>query len=187
MRKIILNLAVSLDNYIEGPQGETDWMTFSTETGKILQAYLREIDTVLYGRISYEKWGTYQPPVDAGDFEKDFYRALGAMQSYVFSSGKTPVSGNPTVITDSISERMRTLKAQPGKNIWLYGGAELIQTFMELNLVDEFRLAVYPIILGAGKPLFDALSCRVPLELIEVQSHASGVVALTYRPQLQEK
>lgn len=182
MRKIILNLAVSLDNYIEGPNGETDWLTFSEETGKVLHNYLKEIDTILYGRTSYEKWGTYVPEENAMDFEKDFYNATDKMAKYVFSKSIPDFKGSPIIVAANIAQRMQDLKKQSGKNIWLYGGAGLISTFMNLGLIDEFRLAICPIVLGKGKPLFKDLKDRTKLELLDVQSHTSGFLALTYRP-----
>lgn len=181
MRKIILCLAVSFDGYIEGPNGEIDWLSFSEETGKALNKFLQDIDTVLYGRVSYEAWGNYEPAEDGADFEKDFYSKLHAMRKYVFSTSKSQFPGNPVVVQSGIKKSMEDLKKQPGKNIWLYGGGSLITTFMNLDLVDEFQIAVYPIVLGAGKPLFKDIDHRVPLKLISVESYESGAVLFTYQ------
>ncbi|MEE1964240.1 dihydrofolate reductase family protein [Allomuricauda taeanensis] len=180
-RKVILNLAVSLDGYIEGPNGEIDWLTFSEETGKVLHSFLEEIDTILYGRISYEKWGTYTPESDSPDFERSFYKKTGNMSKYVFSSTKNRFDGHPNVVQSEIKRAIGQLKQQEGKDIWLYGGARLITTFFNLDLIDELRLAVSPIILGEGKPLFNGISDRKKLELVKSESHKSGMVSLTYR------
>ena len=180
MRKIILSLAVSFDGFIEGPNKEIDWLSFTPETGEVLNKFLQEIDTVLYGRVSYEAWGTYQPAADAADFEKNFYSKLNSMKKYVFSSTKPAFDGNPTVVQSDIREAMQALKKQPGKNIWLYGGSGLITTFMNLDLVDEFMIAVMPVILGAGKPLFKDIDHRVKLQLLEVKGSPSGAVQFTY-------
>lgn len=180
MRKIILTLAVSLDGFIEGPNREIDWIEFSEETGNTLNKFLEEIDTVLYGRVSYEAWGNYSPADDSSDFEKNFYRKLKKMTKYVFSSSKTEFDGNPMVVKSDIKHTIENLKQQSGKDIWLYGGASLISTFVNLNLVDEFRLAVFPIILGEGNPLFKEIKQRVKLKLLEVKSSKSGVVELNY-------
>lgn len=180
-RKVILNLAVSLDGYIEGPNGEIDWLVFSEETGKVLHKFLGEIDTILYGRISYEKWGTYVPADDSPDFEKNFYEKTGKMSKYVFSTSKNDFDGNPKVVQSEIQKTIGHIKGQSGKNIWLYGGAKLITSFFNLNLIDELRLAVCPIILGAGKPLFKDILDREKLNLVKSENHESGIVALTYR------
>lgn len=180
MRKVIMTLAVSLDGFIEGPNRETDWMTFTEETGDALGAFLKEIDAVFYGRVSYEAWGNYVPADDASEFEKDFYKKLDKMTKYVFSRSKTEFDGNPAVINSDVAHVVEDLKRQSGKNIWLYGGAGLISSFVNLNLVDEFRLAVFPIILGAGNPLFKDIQQRVKLKLLKVAGSKMGVVELRY-------
>lgn len=180
MRKIILTLAVSLDGFIEGPNREVDWIEFSEETGKALGKFLKEIDTILYGRTSYEAWGNYTPSDTSSDFEKNFYKTLNNMTKYVFSSSKAKFDGNPIVVKSDILHTIQNLKQRAGKNIWLYGGASLISTFVNLNLVDEFRLAVFPIILGDGNPLFKEIKYRTKLKLLEVNSGKSGVVELRY-------
>lgn len=180
MRKIILTLAVSLDGFIEGPNREIDWIEFTPETGDALGKFLEEIDTVLYGRISYEMWGTFTPADEASEFEKDFYRKLDKMTKYVFSTSKTEFEGNPIVLSAEIKETIEDLKRQPGKHIWLYGGASLISTFVNLDLVDEFRLAIFPVILGAGNPLFKDIEHRVKLKLLKVADSKMGVAELHY-------
>ncbi len=182
MRKIILNLAVSLDGFIEGPNKEVDWMVFDEETGIALNSFLQEIDTVLYGRVSYEMWGDYFPSDDGSDFEKEFYLTLNKMSKYVFSSSKTEFGGKPILVSSDVAEKMRDLKQKPGKNIWLYGGAGLISTFMNLNLIDEFRIAVIPIILGGGTPMFKEIKRRTKLKLLKTEASRSGVVQLFYAP-----
>lgn len=180
MRKIILSLATSLDGYIEGPDGEVDWMVFSEETGKALGAFLQDIDTILYGRVSYETWGNYMPSENASVFEKDFYNTTNKMQKYVFSASKNEFAGNPTIIQSNLGHAMNKLKQQPGKSIWLYGGASLVSSFVNLNLIDEFRIAVMPLILGNGKPLFKEIQNRVKLKLLKVNVSKSGVVESIY-------
>jgi dihydrofolate reductase len=154
MRKIILCLAVSLDGYIEGPNQETDWMVFDEETGIALNKFIQEIDIILYGRVSFERYGNYSPAEDSTSTEKGFYDTVNKMKKYVFTSSKTTFEGNPTVVNENIEQTIQNLKQQPGKNIWLYGGAGLITTFVNLHLIDEFRIAIIPIILGDGNPLF---------------------------------
>lgn len=181
MRKVILCLAVSFDGFIEGPNKETDWLSFSEESGKALHKFLAGIDTILYGRVSYEAWGNYSPAADSAAFEKNFYDKVNKMTKYVFSSSKNTFDGNPVVVQSGIQNSMEQLKQQPGKDIWLYGGAGLISTFMNLNLIDEFRLAIYPVVLGAGNPLFKNIAHRVKLKLTEVKGGASGVIEVTYQ------
>jgi dihydrofolate reductase len=180
MRKIILCCAVSFDGFIEGPNGELDWIVFGEEGGSALTDFIKEIDAVLYGRISYEMWGNPELTDDSSEFEKHFYGELAKMDRYVFSRSKTEFDGNASVVDSGIPELIGKLKQQPGKNIWLYGGASLITTFMNLGLVDEFRLAVMPVILGQGKPLFKDIEKTLKLRLVDTTTSTGGVLGITY-------
>ena len=181
MKNIILSVATSLDGYIEGPNREVDWLSFSEETANVLEKFLDEIGTVFYGRVSYEGWGNYVPGEESSDFEKSFYRRLGKMSKVVFSTTKDSFVGKPFVIKNDIENAVNKLKQEKGKNIWLYGGADLVTTFVNYNLIDEYRVAVFPIILGSGKPLFNGINHRVNLKLHEVKTGKSGVVEYCYR------
>lgn len=181
MKNIILSVATSLDGYIEGPKGEVDWLSFSEETAEVLEKFLDEIDTVFYGRVSYEAWGNYMPVEEGTDFEKNFYRRLNQMRKIVFSTTKDSFAGKAFVIKNDIENAVNKLKRESGKNIWLYGGADLVTTFVNYNLIDEYRIAVFPIILGSGKPLFKGINHRVKLKLHEVKAGKSGVVEYCYR------
>ena len=180
MRKVILCLAVSFDGFIEGPNGEIDWIVFDKDGGSDLMSFVEEIDTVFYGRISYELWGN--PPITdkSSEFEKSFYGALAKMDRYVFSRTKTEFEGNPTVVADGITKLVRDLKKKAGKHIWLYGGSDLIRTFMNHDLVDEYRIAIMPSIIGEGKPLFSGIVSQHKLRLIEATPSNSGVLAVKY-------
>lgn len=183
MRKIILNLAITLDGYIEGPNGELDWLVRdgTTDFGDILTEILSDKDIIFYGRISYEKWGNMQPDRDASQKLIDAYRLQNSKTKYVFSRTKTGDNTQAIFINSNIKERVLAIKQEAGKNIWLYGGAKLITTFLNLDLIDEYRLAVHPVILGKGKPLFQHIEDSHKLQLIEVKGYPSGVTLMSYK------
>ena len=182
MRKIILDLAVTLDGFIEGENGEIDWIggDNSIDFGDVLSDILTGVDTIFYGRMSYEIWGNYQPPEIASPKLKQAYRLLHNRKKYVFSTTKTFEGDNVVTIATGIEEAVREIRSQPGENIWLYGGGKLTTTFVNLNLIDVYRLAVYPVILGSGKPLFENIKKRVELQLLEVKSSELGVLLIKY-------
>lgn len=177
MRKIILDLAVSLDGYIEGPNGEIDWCIMDDDMD--FEGFLSGIDTIFYGRVSYDMWGNYQPDANATEAEKNLWKGVHAKQKYVFSSVPR-TDEKATFIHEDMTEQVRTIQQQEGKDIWLYGGAKLIKTFINHNLIDVYRISVHPVVLGAGNPLFDQLKERINLELSEVNRFRSGVVQLIY-------
>jgi dihydrofolate reductase len=184
MRQIVLDLAVTLDGFIEGPNGEIDWCIIDegpdfaeSDFGKFLQS----VDTVFYGRVSYELWGNYQPDYTAPEGIRSVFESVHGMKKYVFSKTVKSIDGNATVIDGNLAEEVSRIRNQPGKDIWLYGGGKLITSFMNLGLVDVFRLAVHPVILGAGKPLFDDIRSRNKLKLVSAVTTDAGVVVLTYQ------
>ena len=182
MRKIVLDLAVTLDGFIEGPNGEIDWCIMD---GDIMDgesgfgAFLNSIDTIFYGRVSYDLWGQFQPDSNAAAAEQQLWKTVHSKKKYVFSH-QPKDDGKATYIHGDIAAQVAAIKQQPGKNIWLYGGGKLITTFIAQGLIDVYRLAVHPVLLGEGKPLFSGFKNRVGLSLINSTSHKSGVVLLEY-------
>jgi len=183
MRNIILNLAITLDGFIEGPNGEIDWLVRDDEFdfGDILTDILSDKDIIFYGRISYDKWGNSQPDENTSQKIKDAYRLLHSKQKYVFSKTKKTDNTNTIFINSNIKESVLEIKEQPGKDIWLYGGAKITTTFLNLDLIDEYRLAVHPVILGKGKQLFENIEDRHNLTLADAKGYKSGVTLLTYK------
>lgn len=177
MRKVILDLAVTLDGFIEGPNGEIDWCIVDGEMN--FDEFLSDIDTIFYGRISCDLWGKYQPEEGASEAEKNLWKGVHSKEKYVFSRNAQQ-DDKVTFINSDIAEMVKEIKSREGENIWLYGGGSLITTFINLGLVDIFRLAVHPVILGAGKPLFSDIDQRVNLILDNIRASKSGVTLLHY-------
>lgn len=176
-RRIILDLAVTLDGFIEGKNGEVDWCIMDSEMEFI--NFLNQIDTILYGRKSYDLWGQFTPET-TDDTEKEIWELVHSKGKYVFSKTQKETDNKAIFINDNILEEVLKLKNKPGKDIWLYGGASLITTFINLGLVDEFRLSLHPVILGEGKPLFIDIKQRLNLKMVNTRTFTSGVVQLIY-------
>jgi dihydrofolate reductase len=179
MKKVILNLAVTLDGFIEGPNGEVDWciMDDDMEFG----SFIAGIDTIFYGRVSYDAWGNFQPDAAANPAEKEMWQGIHSKNKFVFSS-QNRQDDNATFISSDIANQVAEIKQQGGKDIWLYGGASLIKTFINSGLIDIYQVSVHPVVLGTGKPLFEDLKERIGLRLIDTSVFKSGVVQLTYEP-----
>ncbi|MEZ2440531.1 dihydrofolate reductase family protein [Chitinophaga sp. RCC_12] len=179
MKKVILNLAVSLDGFIEGPNGEIDWCIMDDDMD--FGSFIASIDTIFYGRVSYDAWGNFQPDATTSPAEKEMWEGIHSKNKFVFSS-QSRQDSKATFITSDIANRVAEIKRQGGKDIWLYGGASLIKTFINAGLIDVYKVSVHPVVLGAGKPLFEDLKERIGLRLIETNVFKSGVVQLTYEP-----
>lgn len=179
MRKVILDLAVTLDGFIEGQNGEIDWCIMDDEMN--FEGFLSTIDTIFYGRVSYDTWGNFQPDKNANEAEVRLWEAVHQKRKYVFSS-QSRQDDKATFISADIADKVKEIKKEAGKDIWLYGGASLIKTFIQLRLVDTYRISMHPVALGSGKPLFENLQHRLELKLIETKEFKSGVVQLIYEP-----
>lgn len=177
-RKILLDLAVTLDGFIEGKNGEIDWCIMEEEMN--FKHFLDEVDAIFFGRRSFDAWKAFEPLEGSSEEDLEMMETIKIKDHFVFSRTMKEDPENITVIRDNIAEEVNALKNRPGKDIWLYGGSNLITTFMNLGLVDELRLSVHPVLLGEGKPLFIDLNERVELELIKTNTYPSGVVQLIY-------
>ena len=169
MRKIILQVAVTLDGYIEGPNGEYDWCFTDQDYG--LSDFYKRVDTMFIGRKSYELMLTLGEDVMPG-FPK--------LTEYVFSNSLKEVKPGAILISGDIAAQVKEIREQPGKDIFLFGGASLTTTLLNLGLIDEISVAVHPIILGKGKALFQNIQDRVALTLVDAKTYSTGLVSLTY-------
>jgi dihydrofolate reductase len=177
MRKIVLDLAVTLDGYIEGANGEIDWC--SMEESMDFPSFLAGIDTVLFGRLSYEVFQKLKPGADKSKEEQEIWQEIDRKTKIVFSRTTAQIPGTQVIQGDLIAAT-EALKQEPGKDIWMFGGAQLIAAFMESDLIDEYRLSIHPVILGSGKLLFSQLARRISLQLVQHRSFSSGVVQIVY-------
>jgi len=171
-RKIIVHMATSADGYIARPDGNVDWLDRPMPKGGYgLAAFARSIDTILWGRKTY-----------------DFAAKMGGMgvygkvKHYAFSRRPPaePLSG-VEFVSEPIPEFVARLKAMPGKNIWMMGGAGIIASFLDAGAIDEFSFHVIPVMIGEGIPLVAPRHRNIELELISARPFPDGVVHLHYR------
>lgn len=168
MRKVILNLAVSLDGFIEGPNGEYDWCFDDQDYG--MSEFVEQIAVIFMGSNTYRLVNT------GGDINSF------PQTKYVFSDSLTQ-EDNPDVEIIKKADfktQVAEIKSQPGGNIWLFGGADLISSFLREGLIDDFILSVHPVILGGGKPMFAQLNNQVALMHLGTQTYSSGLVQTRY-------
>lgn len=183
MRKIVFESSVSLDGFIEGPNGELDWLR-ADENPTSAYRYLSAFDTVFYGRKTYERFAmAFADTGPLPDDEKQLRFLLHGMRKYVFSRTENHVEGNAMVVRDNLEAEVLRIRAENGRNIWFCGGADILKTFISLDLVDEYVLSVHPVTLSAGKPLFTGRKIPLDLKLIQQHKLKSGVVVLKYEPE----
>ena len=192
-RKIIAALQVSVDGFIEGPNGEMDWaMMEDEETWRDVFEMLGHVDTFILGRKMYPGYEQYWLTVlaDPGGIlpfsgrvasnnEIAYARLADSRHHIVLSSSLDKVAWKTTRIVRDV-EDIQKMKQQPGKDMYAVGGATLVSSLMNLDLIDELRLMVNPLILGGGMALFKDVKERHSLNLVRVKPLKSGKVSLTY-------
>ena len=192
MRKLVVSEFVSLDGVMQAPGGEDEdteggfahggWTHpyWHDDIGAHFGEAIGQADAFLLGRKTWEIHGGAFEPM-SGD---EFVDLLNAMPKYVVSTTLADASAwrNSTLITGNVVDAVRDLKAQPGKDIYVDGSSVLVHTLTEHDLVDEYSLLVYPVVLGSGKKVFPD-GQRVNLRLVESRPFPSGVVLMRYVPE----
>jgi dihydrofolate reductase len=193
MRRMILSMMVSLDGLTARPDGDLGWFLSDARFEDEMLSLLRGVDAMMFGRVSYQLLADYWPkagkpgsPDAPGGFTSEaraneFARLMNSIPKVVFSRTLPEATWGPaTLVRENIAEEVARMKARPGKDLVLFAGAGLASTFMNLDLVDEFRLMVHPVVLGRGIALFDKVEAELPLKLLKADTFPSGVVLLRY-------
>jgi dihydrofolate reductase len=191
MRRVIALIHLSLDGFAAGPNDELDWISYDTELEQDAHSLHDRTDAVIWGRRTYEVMAGYWLTVPGNPAstpaELEHARWLDQATKIVVSRTLERVewnnAQNTVLIQDHIAEAINTIKQQPGKDIWFLGSPALAQTFMQLDLIDEYRFNINPTVLGRGKSLFAGATRPFPLNLLEAKPFQSGVVALRYAPE----
>lgn len=178
MRKIVAWLFLSLDGVVESPE---QWVMFNDEMGEAIDAEAAAADTLLLGRRTYEVFAASWPDRTAEDDPLADW--MNNTPKLVASSTLDGVEWqNSTLIEGDVAEELDGVKQRTGKNILVNGSATLVRSLLRDDLLDELRLFVHPIVVGAGKRLFESEGDRVPLQLADSRVFSTGVLSLTYQP-----
>lgn len=176
MSKVVLSEYVSLDGVIENPAWSGPY--WNDEISQFKFDELFASDALLLGRVTYEGFAKAWPTMKD---EVGFADRMNRMPKHVATTTLTTPEWNAQFIKENVAEEVTKFKQQPGQNMLLYGSGNFVQTLMKHNLIDEYRLLVYPVVLGSGQRLFTDES-KASLKLVETKTFSSGVVALIYHP-----
>lgn len=183
MGNLIYSMSISLDSYIETSDEKLDWVIVDEEFHTFANEETRKMDVFLYGRRMYELMSAYWPTADddpsAPAYVVEFAQIWREKPKIVFSRTLDTVEWNSRLVRDNIGEEIKKLKAQYSENMSV-GGAKLASTCVRLDLIDDYRLYVQPVILGGGTPYLPELERKVDLRLVETKRFRSGVVFLRY-------
>jgi dihydrofolate reductase len=183
VRKLVSFMVVTLDGYTEGPNGEFDFWNIDDAFNEFSVSQLNDIDTLLFGRVTYEGMASYWPTPAGQQDDPAIADRMNRVDKVVFSTTLDKADWqNTTLVKGNVADEISKLKQQPGKDLAVFGSSDFTVSLLEQGLVDELRVMVNPILLGAGKSLFTGLDNRVPLKLQTTTTFSSGNVLLSYRP-----
>jgi len=185
MRKLVLFMHVSLDGFAADPNHGLDFLSYDEELEHYADELVKTVGSPVYGRNTYQLMESYWPTVltkpNAGKHALEHAQWLEGVTKIVFSKTLNEVTWNNTLlIKDNIAEEVKKLKQQPGKDLAIFGSPGLATAFMNMGLIDEYKLTLHPIILGNGISVFTNNTTKSSLKLLETKTLKSGVVTLHY-------
>ena len=184
MRSVTYSMNVSLDGYIVGPDGGFDWSGPDAEVFRFWIDEIRDVGVHLMGRRLYETmlyWETADQDQSLDDAEREWTALWKPLPKVVFSTTLSSVEGNARLASGGLAEEIERLRAEPREGEIAIGGATLAAEAAALDLIDEYRAMVYPVLVGGGISYFPQRERRVDLQLVETRTFSSSVAYLRYR------
>jgi dihydrofolate reductase len=182
MRKVFVFNLVTLDGYFEGPKREIDWHNVDAEFNEYAIDMLNSVDTLIFGRVTYELMTNYWPTPAAKKDDPIVAEKMNTLPKIVFSRTLEKVEWNNTRLAkDNIEEEIQKMKRQPGKDMALLGSGSILTELAPLGLIDEYRIMVNPVVLGSGNPMFKGIKDRLNLRLLKTRTFRNGNVLLYYQ------
>lgn len=183
MRKVIFFMLTSLDGYFEGRDRDINWHNVDDEFNEFAIEQIAGVDTLLFGRVTYELMASYWPTPDAIANDPIIAEKMNSLPKIVFSKTLSEVAWqNKRLVKNNFAEEISALKQQTRKDLIIFGSSDLAVTFIQRGLIDEYRIMVNPVVLGSGKPLFEGIQDQLHLQLLKTRTFKSGNVLLYYQP-----
>lgn len=185
MRKVVLFLHQSLDDYCATAEGGLDWIPHNEAFERYAERIVQTVGSPMYGRVTYEMMKSYWPTVlqdaSASKHDKEHAQWFDQVEKIVFSTTLINEERNTTVVSDNVEETVKKLKEENGKDLVIFGSPTLARSLMSMNLIDEFQFTVSPVVLGEGMTFLRNIDHRVNLELLSSEQIEGGMVALHYK------
>jgi dihydrofolate reductase len=184
MGKLIAFNLITLDGFFEGPNHDISWHNVDQEFNEFAVEQTGAMGALLFGRVTYQLMSSYWPTPAAIADDPIVAGLMNRLPKVVFSRTLEKVHWNNTkLIKDHVAEEITTLKQQPGKDLALFGSANLMTTLIQLDLIDEHRILLNPVVLGSGQPLFKDVKDKFKLSLVKTRTFRSGNILLCYQPE----
>jgi dihydrofolate reductase len=181
MRKVIISEFLTLDGVMEAPQWTFQFGSEEQEKFKFDELFA--CDALLLGRVTYEGFAAAWPNMQGTGA---YGERMNSIPKYVVSTTLQELEWNASLLKGQLAEEVSKLKQQPGQDILVFGSGDLVHQLIQQDLIDEYRLMIFPVVVGSGKRLFREGSAKKVLKLIETKTFRSGVIVLTYQPERKE-
>jgi dihydrofolate reductase len=183
MSKLILFNMITLNGFFAGPNGEIDWHNVDEEFNRFAIEQLDSAQGLVFGRVTYQLMASYWPTPSGIKDDPIVADKMNHLPKTVFSRTLANADWNNTrLVKDHVAEEITKMKQAAGKDLFLFGSADLASTLTRFGLIDEYRLLVNPVVLGSGIPLFKGTPGKLDLKLERTKTFDSGNVLLYYRP-----
>ncbi len=178
MRRLIVSNLMSLDGFFEGPNHSLDWFLFDQDLFQYSVEMLHSVDTILFGRTTFQHMAAYWPFAPKDEIADN----MNGLPKLVFSRtlGKAEWN-NSRLVKGDAAEEVSRLKQQPGKDMVILGSAKLASSLLPTGLIDEYRVILTPVLIGAGTPMFQGIQQRLRFGLKQTRLFDSGVIVLYYQ------
>ena len=185
MRKVIVSEMVSLDGFFAGPDGDINWHVVDEDFNQLAIDLLGSVDTLLFGRVTYELMKSYWPTETAATDDPIIAEKMNTLPKVVFSKTLEKVEWgewkNVRLVKGDLREEVAKLKQEPGKDMVLFGSGKIVSALAQSGLIDDYLLFVAPVVLGNGISLFEGINATIKIKLVGTQRLSSGVVLLRYQ------
>lgn len=183
MRRVILFNMVTVDGFFAGPNGEIDWHRVDEEFNEFAAEQLDTAGGLIFGRVTFQLMASYWPTDGVIKDDPIIAAKMNGIPKIVFSRTLQKVEWNNTkLVKENAAGEISRLAQQPGKDLFIFGSADLASTLTPLGLIDEYRIIVNPVVLGTGKPLFKGVQQKFDLKLVKNKLFKNGNILLYYQP-----
>ena len=184
MRKLGVFNLVTLDGYFAGPGGDISWHNVDEEFHEYNEKNSNSGNTLIFGRVTYELMAGYWPTPEALKHDPVVAEGMNSASKIVFSRTLTKAAwANTRLVNDDVLGEIRRLKQQPGKDLTILGSGSIVAQLAPAGLIDEYQFLLNPVVLGAGKTMFEGIRDKLMLNLIKSRTFRNGNVLLCYEPK----
>ncbi len=181
MRKLSVFNLVTLDGYFAGKGGDISWHTVDAEFNKFAEEKATSGNILVFGRVTYELMASYWPTPEAIKNDPVVAEGMNKAQKIVFSRTLAKADWNNTrLVKDDLLAEIGRLKQQSGKDLTVLGSGSIVSQLARQGLIDEYQLLVNPVVIGKGKTMFEGITDKIVLKLVNIRQFGNGNVLLTY-------